>query len=51
MMSSTGQQKRTLIQAAKHVWTLGGFRAYYRGLSVGKIIPLILDPSDSLFHS
>ncbi|KAJ3882887.1 mitochondrial carrier [Lentinula edodes] len=37
MMSSTGQQKRTLIQAAKHVWTLGGFRAYYRGLSIGLI--------------
>ncbi|KAJ4001103.1 mitochondrial carrier [Lentinula boryana] len=37
MMSSTGQQKRTLIQAAKHVWTLGGFRAYYRGLSIGLV--------------
>ncbi|KAJ3753300.1 mitochondrial carrier [Lentinula raphanica] len=37
MMSSSGQQKRTLIQAAKHVWALGGFRAYYRGLSIGLI--------------
>ncbi|KAJ4478192.1 mitochondrial carrier [Lentinula aciculospora] len=42
MMSSTGQQKRTLIQAAKHVWTLGGFHAYYRGLSVKKFVFSIL---------
>jgi hypothetical protein len=34
MMSSTGQQKRTLIEAARHLWGLGGARAYYRGLTV-----------------
>jgi solute carrier family 25 (mitochondrial phosphate transporter), member 23/24/25/41 len=34
MMSSTGAQKRTLASAAKRVWALGGFRAYYRGLGV-----------------
>lgn len=36
MMSSTGQ-KRTLAQAAKHVWALGGARAYYRGLTIGLV--------------
>lgn len=34
MMSSTGDQKRTLVQAARHLWSLGGTRAYYRGLTV-----------------
>jgi solute carrier family 25 (mitochondrial phosphate transporter), member 23/24/25/41 len=34
MMSSSGKQKRTLMQAAQHLWTLGGLRAYYRGLVV-----------------
>ncbi|KIK68070.1 hypothetical protein GYMLUDRAFT_36899 [Collybiopsis luxurians FD-317 M1] len=37
IMSSTGEQKRTLIQAARHLWKLGGLRAYYRGLSIGLI--------------
>ncbi|EEB92040.1 hypothetical protein MPER_09505, partial [Moniliophthora perniciosa FA553] len=35
MMSSTGEQKRTLIGATKRVRALGGFRAYYRGLTIG----------------
>jgi solute carrier family 25 (mitochondrial phosphate transporter), member 23/24/25/41 len=34
MMSSTGEPNRTLASAAKRVWALGGFRAYYRGLGV-----------------
>ncbi|KAK7470582.1 hypothetical protein VKT23_002006 [Stygiomarasmius scandens] len=37
MMSNTGGQKRTLIEATRHVWALGKFRAYYRGLSIGLI--------------
>jgi len=37
MMSNTNQQKRTLIQAARHVWGLGGARAYYRGLTIGLV--------------
>ncbi|KAF9464486.1 mitochondrial carrier domain-containing protein [Collybia nuda] len=37
MMSSTAQQKRTLAEAARHVWGLGGIRAYYRGLTIGLI--------------
>ncbi|KAI0940015.1 hypothetical protein AcV5_001236 [Taiwanofungus camphoratus] len=37
MMSSTGQQKRTLLSAARRVWGLGGFRAFYRGLTIGLI--------------
>ncbi|KAG6866466.1 hypothetical protein C0991_003984 [Blastosporella zonata] len=37
MMSNTSQQKRTLIQAARHVWSLGGARAYYRGLTIGLV--------------
>ncbi|KAF8640007.1 hypothetical protein AX17_001251 [Amanita inopinata Kibby_2008] len=36
MMSDSGQ-KRALIEAARHVWMLGGSRAYYRGLTVGLI--------------
>ncbi|KAG6811318.1 hypothetical protein H0H92_008030 [Tricholoma furcatifolium] len=35
MMS--GQQRRTLIEAARHVWSLGGARAYYRGLSLSRL--------------
>ncbi|KAF9268042.1 mitochondrial carrier [Marasmius fiardii PR-910] len=34
MMSITGQ-KRTLMDAARHLWGLGGMRAYYRGLTIG----------------
>ncbi|KIJ70031.1 hypothetical protein HYDPIDRAFT_121357 [Hydnomerulius pinastri MD-312] len=37
MMSSTGGQKRSLLGAARHVWQLGGVRAYYRGLTIGLI--------------
>ncbi|KZT12493.1 mitochondrial carrier [Laetiporus sulphureus 93-53] len=37
MMSSTGQHKRTLLSAAKKVWSLGGFRAFYRGLTIGLV--------------
>jgi len=33
-MSNIGGQRRTLLQAVKHVYTLGGMRAYYRGLAV-----------------
>lgn len=38
MMSNAGGQKRTLIEATRHVWALGGFGAYYRGLSVSRIV-------------
>jgi solute carrier family 25 (mitochondrial phosphate transporter), member 23/24/25/41 len=37
-MSSTGQQKKSLIDAARHLWGLGGARAYYRGLTVRNMI-------------
>jgi solute carrier family 25 phosphate transporter 23/24/25/41 len=37
MMSSTGEQKQTLVQAAKALWKLGGMHAYYRGLTIGLI--------------
>ncbi|KAH7914187.1 mitochondrial carrier [Hygrophoropsis aurantiaca] len=37
MMSSTGDQKRTLVGAARRVWQLGGMRAFYRGLTIGLI--------------
>ncbi|KAH8113244.1 mitochondrial carrier [Phellopilus nigrolimitatus] len=37
MMSTTGEQKRHVISAAKRLWALGGLRAYYRGLTVGLI--------------
>jgi len=37
MMSSTGETRRTLASAAKRLWALGGFRAYYRGLGVGLV--------------
>ncbi|KAI0322512.1 mitochondrial carrier [Amylostereum chailletii] len=37
MMSSTGETKRTLVSAAKHLWALGGVRAYYRGLPIGLV--------------
>ncbi|PFH52786.1 hypothetical protein AMATHDRAFT_139300 [Amanita thiersii Skay4041] len=36
MMSNTGQ-RRSMVEAARHVWTLGGMRAYYRGLMIGLI--------------
>jgi len=34
MMSNTGEQQRNLPDAIRHLWKLGKFRAYYRGLSV-----------------
>ncbi|KIM90874.1 hypothetical protein PILCRDRAFT_1116 [Piloderma croceum F 1598] len=37
MMSTTGDQKRTLVAAARRVWQLGGVPAYYRGLTIGLI--------------
>ncbi|OCH92951.1 mitochondrial carrier [Obba rivulosa] len=37
MMSNTGTQKRTLLCAARHVWRMGGIRAFYRGLTIGLI--------------
>ncbi|KAH0587640.1 hypothetical protein H2248_006408 [Termitomyces sp. 'cryptogamus'] len=37
MMSNTSQEKRTLIQAVRHVWSLGGARAFYRGLGIGLV--------------
>ncbi|KAH0839862.1 mitochondrial carrier [Lanmaoa asiatica] len=36
MMSTTGQ-KRSLAGAARRVWQLGRFRAFYRGLSIGLV--------------
>lgn len=33
MMSSTGD-RRTILEAIRKVWALGGVRAYYRGLGV-----------------
>ena len=33
-MSNMGGQRPTLLDAVKHVYTLGGMRAYYRGLAV-----------------
>jgi hypothetical protein len=35
MMSSTGESKRSLNEAMRHLWQMGGLRAYYRGLTVG----------------
>ncbi|KAF8195817.1 mitochondrial carrier [Mycena galopus ATCC 62051] len=50
MMSSAGQLKAqggvdalkkhgqtNLVAAARHLWALGGFRAYYRGLTIGLV--------------
>ena len=34
MMSNMGGQRPTLMEAVKHVYSLGGMRAYYRGLAV-----------------
>jgi len=36
-MSSTGEPKRSLIEASKKLWALGGVRAYYRGLVIGLV--------------
>ncbi|KAF8165282.1 mitochondrial carrier [Crassisporium funariophilum] len=37
MMSNTGEQKRTMAAAIRHLWGLGGVRAYYRGLTIGLV--------------
>ncbi|KAF9247285.1 mitochondrial carrier [Melanogaster broomeanus] len=37
MMSATGGRKRSLVGAARHVWQLGGMRAFYRGLTIGLV--------------
>ncbi|KAF9057628.1 mitochondrial carrier domain-containing protein [Panaeolus papilionaceus] len=37
MMSNTEQQKRTLTASIRHIWSLGGVRAYYRGLTIGLV--------------
>ena len=34
MISSRGGERRSLLQTVKHIYKLGGVRAYYRGLSV-----------------
>ncbi|KAF7775975.1 hypothetical protein Agabi119p4_4368 [Agaricus bisporus var. burnettii] len=36
MMSSTGA-KRSFLQAMRHVYSMGGIHAYYRGLTIGLI--------------
>ncbi|KAI9512195.1 mitochondrial carrier [Russula earlei] len=36
-MSSTEGSNRTLASAARRLWALGGFKAYYRGLGVGLV--------------
>ncbi|KAI1795191.1 mitochondrial carrier [Ganoderma leucocontextum] len=37
MMSSADGKRRSLREAAVRVWQLGGFRAYYRGLTIGLV--------------
>ncbi|EJF61198.1 mitochondrial carrier [Dichomitus squalens] len=37
MMSSAGGERRSLREAAVRLWQLGGFRAYYRGLTIGLV--------------
>ncbi|CAA7259826.1 unnamed protein product [Cyclocybe aegerita] len=37
MMSNTGLHKRTIFSAMRHIYSLGGVRAYYRGLTIGLI--------------
>ncbi|EIW82136.1 mitochondrial carrier [Coniophora puteana RWD-64-598 SS2] len=37
MMSSAGDRKRNLFDAAKRVYQLGGTRAFYRGLTIGLV--------------
>ena len=40
MMSSTGDQTRSLASSVKRLWALGGFPAYYRGLTVCFILSM-----------
>ncbi|KAL4081688.1 mitochondrial carrier domain-containing protein [Scleroderma yunnanense] len=37
MMSSTGDQRRSLVEAMRRVYKLGGMRAFYRGLNIGLV--------------
>lgn len=37
MMSSTGDQKRSLVEAMRRLYSLGGIRAFYRGLHIGLV--------------
>lgn len=37
MMSSTGDQKRSLVEAMQRLYSLGGIRAFYRGLHIGLV--------------
>ncbi|KAI6035174.1 mitochondrial carrier [Pisolithus orientalis] len=37
MMSSTGDQRRSLVEAMRRLYGLGGIRAYYRGLQIGLV--------------
>jgi len=37
MMSNTGGSRQTLLSAVRHVYTLGGTRAFYRGLTIGLV--------------
>ena len=41
MMSTTGNQKQTLVAAARRVWELGGLPGYYRGLTVQFFILIV----------
>ncbi len=41
MMSNTGVEKKSLLDAMRHVWALGGVRRYYRGLTVRAERPLM----------
>jgi solute carrier family 25 phosphate transporter 23/24/25/41 len=36
-MSSTGETKRTILEASRRLWAMGGMHAYYRGLVVNTI--------------
>lgn len=49
MMSNTGEQKKTLVEAIRHLYKLGGVRAYYRGLTVRAFLSLrvLLPQADS----
>jgi len=52
MMSNTGEQKRTLKAAIRHLWGLGGLRAYYRGLTVRYLTCVQqTEHLDSQFHT
>lgn len=46
-MMSTAGQKRSVASAARHVWQLGQFRAFYRGLGVSIPLCFALFPPNS----